>query len=221
MTTSKRWLWGLAVLAAAVYATMWIGWTTPWAWVIAVDTSMLAETYRLGAENHAWVTFWNVVCTVFSPGAFRIVTVGIIVYAFLRRQRRTAVFLLLSVEMSAAVTELAKWLADRPRPATAMVSASSTSFPSGHALGVMASVLALSVALAPYVRRGLWPWLAAAGVIVVVAVGVGRVALNVHHPCGVVAGWALGYLWFVACLPVLGSRVRATAETREALGTPR
>jgi undecaprenyl-diphosphatase len=224
VTKGKSWLLGLAVLAAAVYAAMWIGWTTPWAWITDVDTSMLAAAHRKGVENHAWVTFWDAVCTVFSPLTFRLVTLGVIVYAFVRRQRRIAIFLLLAVEMSAVLTEVTKWLADRPRPATAMVYAASTSFPSGHALGVMVCVLALAIVLAPYVRRRLWPWLVAAGVLVVVAVGVGRVALNVHHPSDVVAGWALGYLWFLACLPVLGggvTAVRATAETPEARGSER
>jgi undecaprenyl-diphosphatase len=221
MTTGKLLRVGLAVLAAAVYAAMWIGWTTPWAWVIDVDTSTLAAAHRIGVENHAWVTFWNAVCTVFSPWVFRLVSAGIIVYAFARRERRIAMFLLLSVEMSAVVTEVAKRLGDRPRPATAMVYASSTSFPSGHALGVMVCVLALAAVLAPYIRRGLWPWLAAAGVIVVLAVGLGRVALNVHHLSDVVAGWALGYIWFLACLPILSGGVRATADTPEARGTER
>jgi undecaprenyl-diphosphatase len=221
MTTGKLLRVGLAVLAAAVYAAMWIGWTTPWAWVIDVDTSTLAAAHRIGVENHAWVTFWNAVCTVFSPWVFRLVSAGIIVYAFARRERRIAIFLLLSVEMSAVLTEVAKRVGDRPRPATAMVYASSTSFPSGHALGVMVCVLALAAVLAPYIRRGLWPWLAAAGVIVVLAVGLGRVALNVHHLSDVVAGWALGYIWFLACLPILSGGVRATADTPEARGTER
>ena len=34
----------------------------------------------------------------------------------------------------------------------------------------------------------------AAGVVIVVTVGVGRVALNVHHLSDVIAGWALGYV---------------------------
>lgn len=224
MTKSKPVLLGLAVLAAAVYVAMWIGWTTPWAWVSDVDASALAAAQRASVENHMWVTFWNTVCTVFSPFVFRLVTVGLIVYAFMRRQRRIAVFLILSIELSGVLTEAAKYLADRPRPATAMVHALSTSFPSGHALGVMVSVLALAVVLAPHVRRGLWPWLVVAGVIVVIAVGVGRVALNVHHPSDVVAGWALGYLWFLACLPVLSGGIRvvkAEAETPEAHGRER
>jgi undecaprenyl-diphosphatase len=221
VTKSKLWLLGLAILAAAVYAAMWIGWTAPWGWVADVDGSALAAAHRAGTDNHMWVTFWNAVCTVFSPFVFRLVAAGLIVYAFVRRQPRTAVFLIVSVEMSGVLTEAAKWLGDRPRPGTAMVYASSTSFPSGHALGVMVCVLALAVVIAPYVRRGLRPWLGAAGVIVIVAVGVGRVALNVHHPSDVMAGWALGYLWFVACLPILAGDVRATAETPVAPGTER
>jgi membrane-associated phospholipid phosphatase len=33
-----------------------------------------------------------------------------------------------------------------------------------------------------------------------VAIGIGRVVLNVHHPSDVLAGWSLGYAYFVACL---------------------
>jgi undecaprenyl-diphosphatase len=107
-------------------------------------------------------------------------------------------FLVLTIELSAVTTELAKFLVNRPRPDTALVHALSTSFPSGHALGVMVSVLALSALAWPGIRPQLRAWWVAAGVLVVVAIGVGRVVLNVHHPSDVVAGWALGYAWFVA-----------------------
>jgi membrane-associated phospholipid phosphatase len=33
-------------------------------------------------------------------------------------------------------------------------------------------------------------------------VGIARVALNVHYPSDVVAGWSLGYLYFLMCLSV-------------------
>ncbi len=204
------------MLAAAIYVAMWIGSMSSWAWMVGVDSSTLATAYRLAAEHPAWVGTWDAICTLFSPFVFRVVAVGMIVHAFIRRKPGTAVFLLLAVELSGPLTVLAKWVGDRPRPDTAMVSASSTSFPSGHAVGVMASVLALAVVLAPYVRADLRRVLAVAGALVVVAVGVGRVALNVHHASDVVAGWALGYLWVLVCLPVM----RAIDRTRAVAGTP-
>lgn len=214
---------GLALLAVAVYLAMWFGWKLGWTWVMTPDASALGAAHRLGVEHPGWVTSWNVLCTVFSPATFRVLTLGLIVYALVRRQFRVALFLFVSVELSALVTEIAKWLADRSRPDTAMVHALGTSFPSGHALGSLVAVLALAAVLSPHVRRGLWPWATAAAVLIVVLVGVGRVALNVHHPSDVVAGWALGYLYFVLCLPVLRKRdpVTATAGTPAAPGTAR
>ncbi len=202
------------MVAGAVYATMWYGWVWGWDWVATTDASTLDAAHRIGVEHHGWVTFWDVWCTVFSPVAFRIVALGLIVYALVRRQLRVAVFLFVSIELSAVVTEVAKRLADRPRPDTAMVDASSTSFPSGHALGAMVAVLALVVVLLPHVRRDLRKWAVAAGIVIVVSVGAGRVALNVHHLSDVIAGWALGYLYFAVCFSILrGARVTATDET--------
>jgi membrane-associated phospholipid phosphatase len=202
-STARGWLVGLAVLAGLVYPIAWLGWVRNWSWVVVSDASTLDAAYRIGVEHHAWVTFWNTWCTVFSPLSFRVLTLGLIGYALLRRLTRLALFLFVSVELSGLVTEGAKWLADRPRPVTAMTTAASSSFPSGHALGSMVAVLALAVVLLPLVGRSWWPWLIAVGSVIVLTVGLGRVALNVHHLSDVVAGWALGYLYFVLCLLVL------------------
>lgn len=187
-----------ALAALAVYAVMLLGYGT--AWVARVDTWALEPMYRIGEAHPGWVTAWDVFCTVFGPTAFRLVALVVIVVAFARRNVRTGMFLVISVELSGLVTEVAKRSVDRPRPATAMVSAYGTSFPSGHALGVMASVLALLAVALPVVRESRRVWLVVLGVVIVVAVGAGRVVLNVHHPSDVVAGWALGYAYFAACL---------------------
>jgi membrane-associated phospholipid phosphatase len=54
----------------------------------------------------------------------------------------------------------------------------------------------------------------------VLAVGVSRVALNVHYPSDVLAGWSLGYLYFLLCLlvfrPWLKRPVIAQRETESA-----
>lgn len=213
MTLRKPWLVGLFVLAGALYLLLWIGWTMKWSWLSAVDTSLLAAFYQFGVDRPGWVTFWNVLCTILGPTGFRIIALVVIVFALLRRQLHIALFLVVSVELSGLVTEILKAAAHRPRPVTAMVHAPSSSFPSGHALCVMAGVLALTVVLLPNLRRAWWPWVIATGAVIVVVIGVGRVALNVHNPSDVVAGWAAGYLWFAASLPILAKGpVTAAAE---------
>jgi undecaprenyl-diphosphatase len=151
--------------------------------------------------------------------AFRLFALGLIVVALVRRDVRTAMFLVVTVELSGIVTEIAKHAADRPRPDTAFVSALGTSFPSGHAVGVLVSVLALLTLwwnrFAPSWRR----LLAGLGAVVVVTIGIGRVVLNVHHPSDVLAGWALGYLWFVCCLLVVPPPVTAADERPAAPGS--
>jgi membrane-associated phospholipid phosphatase len=211
MTLRRQWLVGLAVLSGAVYLGLWIGWTAQWSWLDAVDSGALVVFHGIGVGNPAWVMSWQVLCTVLGPTAFRIVGLVLIIVALRRRRLRLALFMVLSMEVSGLVTEALKTAADRPRPATALVFASSSSFPSGHALGVSAAVLALTVIVLPMIRRELWGWVIATGVVVVLLVGIGRVVLNVHNPSDVLAGWAAGYLWFAASLLVLTGRA-VTAE---------
>ena len=224
MKTRDRWLIVSAAAAAAVYAVLWIGYASQWARMADLDAAGLAGPYRYGSAHPAWVTAWDVLCTVLGPFAFRLLAAVLIAVALLRRQRRIALFLFLTIELSGLTTELAKFVVDRPRPATAMVHALSTSFPSGHALGVLVAVLALSVVAWPGIRPSLRLWWALAGVLIVIAVGVGRVVLNVHHPSDVVAGWALGYVWFVAIYllcPPPRTAATAAAETPVAPGSAR
>ncbi|KUI47267.1 hypothetical protein AU198_04530 [Mycobacterium sp. GA-1199] len=212
-----------ALAAVAVYALLWIGSAQQWAWLADIDSAALDAFYPLGADHPGWVLGWDAFCTVLGPGMFRVMTVVLIIVAFVRRRIRIAIFLIVTVELAGLVTEIAKGAADRPRPDTAFVDALGTAFPSGHALGVLVAVLALLTVALPAVRPPARAWLIVAGIGVVVLIGVGRVVLNVHHPTDVVAGWALGYAYFVLCLLTVrpSPRVTEADETPEAPGIAR
>lgn len=202
---------------------MWIGYLSGWTWLDTVDDSLLAWMHDVGVAHPAWVTFWNIFCFVFGPLMFRLIALVLIIWLLVRRRLRPAMFLVISVELSGLVAQIGKELADRPRPPTALVTAPSSSFPSGHAVGAMVGVLALLTVLWPMLRpRWRLPAILL-GAGIVIAVGVGRVVLNVHHPSDVVAGWALGYLYYAACAAMLGSRglSRAADETPAGSGTTR
>jgi membrane-associated phospholipid phosphatase len=210
VTIRARWLTGLA--AAVAYLLLWVGWTAKWAGPAALDASLLDPAYRYGVAHPGWVQGWKVFCTVFGPWTFQVIAAVVAIVALVRRERRTAVFLLFAVVLSGYVTEIAKDVAQRARPLTALTHEPSWSFPSGHALGTIAGALGLCAVLR--IADVAWRrWAEVACAVIVVAVGVGRVMLNVHHPTDVLAGWLLGYLWVLVWLPVL-------VKTRPATGVP-
>ena len=200
-----------------------VGYASNWNWLTAIDPSWLDVGHRYSVAHPGRVTAWNLFCTVLGPTAFRSVALIVIIFALVRSNLRVAFFLVISIELSGIITEIAKYAANRPRPATALVSASSTSFPTGHALCVMVGVLALLTVVLPVVRAPLRAWLVALGAVIVIMIGVGRVVLNVHHPSDLMAGWAFGYAYFVVCLLVVPPKqpVTVTDETPAALGIAR
>lgn len=191
--------------AAAVYVLMLVGYRHGWGWLAGADAAALDASYDIAVDHPIWVPFWDAVSTVFAPVVFRAVAMVAAVVAVLRHRLRAALFLLVTVEASGILTVLAKGSVGRPRPVTALVTASSTSFPSGHALGVMIGVGALLALALPMLRGSARVAAVSVGVLLVAAVGVARVALGVHHPSDVLAGWALGWayltVWALALKP--------------------
>lgn len=211
---SVRNRWPLLVAALSGYGVLWLGWIQQWAWLTAMDSALLATGYRYGVADPVWVRAWQAYCDVFGPWTFQVVAIVIAVVALVRRQRRPAIFLLVCVVLAPLLTEAAKDIAQRHRPLTALAHESSWAFPSGHALGTIVGLLGLTAAalvLAPAWRRGI-RIAAGVGAVVVLLVGVGRVALNVHYPSDVLAGWLLGGTWFLATLPVLAGRATSTVQ---------
>jgi undecaprenyl-diphosphatase len=116
-----------------------------------------------------------------------------------RGRRRDAALLTLAYAGSQLSMSLVKALTDRPRPTfdPAIGLPSSTSFPSGHAVGAVAVLCFAAVLLAPAARRTGLVALAAA---LAAGVGVSRVVLGVHWASDVVAGWAFGLAWVAVCV---------------------
>ncbi|KAA1249397.1 phosphatase PAP2 family protein [Mycobacterium simiae] len=191
----------LAAAATVIYALLWVGHRQDWAWLHATDWCLLNTAHDIGVKHPAWVRFWVVVSFVLGPIPTRLLGMVVVVIALVQRKVRMALLLFACLPLNGLVTMVAKGLAGRPRPLTEFVTAPSSSFPSGHALELMAAVLALLTFLLPILTI---PWtrvlLVGAAVVSVLTVGAARVALNVHHPTDVAAGWSLGCAYFLLCL---------------------
>lgn len=193
----------LLAIALLTYALLWLGFVENWPWITALDDGTLRLFHDFGVTRPGWITFWNAISAAFGPTGMRLIAAVGIIAAALRRQWRTVGFLAVVVMLTGPLTAAAKAISDRPRPDTALAFASSTSFPSGHALGAMVGVLTFLTLLWPHIPARGRPPVIAVGTLIILTVGLSRIALNVHHPTDVAAGWALGYLWYRLCLWII------------------
>lgn len=135
-------------------------------------------------------------------GVLTFLTLAATGFLWLLPRRATAVYLLAATVSGVMLSNTAKALFDRPRPDLVPHGASvyTASFPSGHAMMATVTWLTLAVLLATtFRRRRLKVYVVALAVLVTIAVGVSRVYLGVHWPTDVLAGWAAGGAWALAC----------------------
>jgi undecaprenyl-diphosphatase len=166
-----------------------------WPPLLEVDTDARDSLHGYAVDHKGFVTALRVLSTIGS--AFVYVPLFALVAALLlrRRQRRLAIFVVVTMAGSSILNALVKLAVDRARPVLPdpVAHASGMSFPSGHAQSaiVAASVLLLVVA-------GLRPLAIAAAVAWVLAIGFARVGLGVHFVSDVLAGYVLGLAWVAA-----------------------
>ena len=98
----------------------------------------------------------------------------------------------------------------RPQLWTPLVVEHSYSFPSGHALGSLVVYGFLAVLLAHKFPRQHWLIYAIAAVIIS-AIGISRLFLGVHWPTDIIAGYAVGAVWLIACIFTLGYRTASSS----------
>jgi membrane-associated phospholipid phosphatase len=195
-----------ALVAAVVYAAMWVGYRQNWGWVHGLDWSLLNAAHDVAIKHPAWVRFWDVVSVVLGPVPLRLLGAATAGVMLVKRNVRAALLVVACAPLNGLVTTAAKALVNRPRPPTMLVFAPSTSFPSGHALEATAALLALLTLLLPVLSRSMCRVATGVTALILLIVGVDRVALNVHYPSDVLAGWSLGYLYFLLCLLVFRPR---------------
>lgn len=133
-----------------------------------------------------------------------LVVVTLIAVGFLLMQRKAGQALLLTASVVGG-TLLSEGLKDvfaRERPAAAfrLAEVHSESFPSGHAMMSAVAYLTLGALIARVLtRRRLRLYVLAVAFALAGMVGLTRIYLGVHWTTDVIAGWALGSAWAMAC----------------------
>ncbi|MFC0028073.1 phosphatase PAP2 family protein [Micromonospora chaiyaphumensis] len=152
---------------------------------------------HLVAPHHPLVTVLQAVTDLGGrPVLIWLVTIAV-VGLLIRRQSRLAVYLIITGAGGLILDPSLKALVGRLRPVVdvPVAHAPGNSFPSGHALGSFVAYGALLLVFLPAVApRWRKPAIAVAGLLVVL-IGLTRIALGVHFVSDVLGGWLLGAAW--------------------------
>ncbi|MDB6062750.1 MAG: superfamily protein [Verrucomicrobiaceae bacterium] len=107
-----------------------------------------------------------------------------------------------AVAGNGALNRLLKLMFQRVRPPHehGLIVETDWSFPSGHASGAMVAYGMLAFVLTRGVRPVWHAPIYCGATLLILAIGFSRVALQVHYFSDVIAGFAIGAVWLIACI---------------------
>lgn len=141
------------------------------------------------------------------------ITTGVVLLLLARGYRRWAAYVTAVIGGTAVVNSLLKLLFARDRPSLfdTIVTETSYSFPSGHAM-MSAAMAFTAIVLAWHTRYRLPVTIAA--VVYFLAVSFTRLYLGVHYPTDLIAGWCIAAAWVVVMYFALRMNRRKTATIK-------
>lgn len=197
----------LALIAAALATFIWLLDEVGEGDTHAIDTAIILSLRAPGDPADPIGPRWleDAVRDVTALGSAPVLVIAVLAVAgflALARAHRLALFTLAASLGGLALSSALKYLVDRPRPELVPAEAYTftSSFPSGHSLMAAVVYLTLAVLVVRLMeRRRLKSYALGIAVLLTLLVGASRVYLGVHWPSDVLAGWAAGAGWALAC----------------------
>lgn len=202
----------LAVCAFVVFCVLWITYETPF--IQAFDEVAFNTLY-----GNSFITIFHYLGE--TKFIFAIMILVLILLWIRKQDYRLMVFVLLSIGVGYGLYQFLKRIIERPRPE--IVDQFSTfSFPSGHAFHGLVYLLTISYLITQHINSkkiSLIVWISA--IILAVLIGFSRITEGRHFASDIVAGWLLGYSWFILCVWWLNREHRNLSEQTKRLKSTR
>lgn len=136
-----------------------------------------------------------------EPSILLIVSLGLGIWLFVKQYRSEATTLAIASAGAGGLNYWLKELFQRARPILweRVVDVTHYSFPSGHAMVSLVVYGMIGYLLAKHLQK--WKTLILFSTIfLITAIGLSRLYLGVHWPTDVIAGYAAGLVWLIACI---------------------
>ena len=133
-----------------------------------------------------------------------IIMVIIIIIMIWKKHRQEAFLFIIITFMGVLINSTQKLFFQRPRPMIdPLIVESSYSFPSGHAMNSFVFFAVLSFYIYHFTRRKLFSIiLSLVCLFIVLLIGFSRIYLGVHYPSDIIAGYLVGFWWFIISLVI-------------------
>jgi len=188
--------------------------------LVQVDQAIANELHHQGANQPNAIAFYKVISAVGLPGVW-VMGVAVALLFAMRRQWHDFGIWTITLVGGILLNNIIKLIFARSRPVFSdpFVLEQNYSFPSGHAMmavigfGFLAYVLVASVKN-PIVKI----FIVFALTLLIVLIGISRMALGVHYFSDVVGGYAAGGAWLAMCITSLeqmGRRTRFKGSTAD------
>jgi undecaprenyl-diphosphatase len=183
------------VIAMCTFVVFCIIWMT-------YETSFIQSFDRIASDSLYGNKFITLFHYLGETKFIFAVTIIVLIITWLREHEyRLMVFIILSVGAGYGLYQFLKRVIERPRPE--IVDQFSTfSFPSGHAVHGFLYLLTIAYLINQTViiskRASIIVWISA--ILLAFLIGLSRITEGRHFASDVLAGWMLGYSWFILCL---------------------
>lgn len=172
-----------------------------WTPLLSVDNGVRDELYRYTVEHPAFAMTMKAMSAVGSAPVYLTVFTLVAAWLLYRRRPRSAAFAVVTVTASAVLNAVVKRAVQRARPVVAdplITTSTGLSFPSGHAQSAVVTYATLLLLFWSAMRSVCRRVAVTVATVMVLGIGLSRVALSVHYVSDVLAGYVLGLAWVVA-----------------------
>jgi undecaprenyl-diphosphatase len=170
------------------------------AWLQHADLRTESTMHTFGEHHPLFVRSMHDVTNTGSSLVWLITLTIAGLWLLYRRLYRLAAFVAVTAVGSSLLNEAIKAAVGRTRPVldNPFATATGKSFPSGHTQSAIVGYGILLLVFLPVVRRRWRPLVAALAAVMVLLIGLSRIALGVHYLSDVIGGLLIGSAWLLA-----------------------
>ncbi len=167
----------------------------------SLDRSLLLSIHQFATPQLDGVMLF--ITALGDPPTVIAIFISTIAWLGMKRRYTDGIRFIIACAGGILLNQVMKLFFAKPRPElwTRLISETSFSFPSGHAVGSMVVygfIAYILVRELPIYRRYIY----AAASLLIIAIGFSRLYLGVHYPTDIIAGYGVGILWLTTCLKI-------------------